>query len=200
MRRLIIPAALIAILSTTAAAHADPITYQLNGTFFPLTQNGPFGSIAGEITLSTDQNRIPADPLCTNQDCLLDVYLTVNHLVVVDDGHVLNFSAPQMLLGSLGENLGATPTVALGQVQDSLGNTLQLAFDIPSFFQGGPPTVCRLDCLEPSEVFIPSDNFSQAVFSADLTPVPAPEPSTLSLVGLGTLGLLAGVKHKFFAA
>ena len=200
MRRLIIPAALIAILSATAPAHADPITYQLNGTFFPLTQNGPSGTIAGQITLSTDQNRTPADPLCTNEDCLLDVYLTVNHLVVIDDGHVLNFSAPQMLLGSLATNIGATPEVALGQVQDSLGNSLQLAFYIPSFFQGGPPTVCRGDCLASSEIFIPSDNFSQDVFSASLTPVPAPEPSTLSLVGLGTLGLLAEVKRRFFAA
>lgn len=198
MRRLIIPAALIAILFATAAAHADPITYNLNGTFFPLTQNGPSGTIAGEITLSTDENRIPADPLCTNQGCLLDVYLTVNHLVVTDDGHVLDFSAPQMLLGSLATNIGAVPSVALGQVQDSLGNTLQLAFDIPSFFHSGPPILCRGDCLESSELFIPSDNFSQDVFSASLTPVPAPEPSTLSLVGLGTLGLLAEAKRFFF--
>ena len=191
MRRLLITFAVIVIVFAAAPAHADPITYNLNGLFFPLTQFGPFGTLTGEITVSTDNNGVPS-PGCIDLICRVRVFLTVENIVVNDDGQVFDFSNPQTKQFNLGETSADRPLFDVGEgLNDSFGDQFLLGLEIPFPDIGQPPFVCGLpgscDDLTSS---ITSGDFSQHVFTATLTPVQAPEPSTLSLLGIGALGLL----------
>lgn len=200
MRRLFMTFAVIVIVVFAAAtAHADPITYNLNGLFFPLTESGPFGTLTGQITVSSDNNGSPAEPYCIDPICHVRVFLTVENLVVNDDGHLFYFSDPQPTQFDLGENsAGESFTDIFEQLFDSFGDQFQLGLEMDPFIFGrrGAPFVCGLpgSCEDQSGTssIYASDGFSQDVFAATLIPVQGtvPEPSTLSFLGIGALGLL----------
>jgi hypothetical protein len=202
MRTLLLTFAVILLGLSAVTANAAPIpynapiTYDLNGLFFPLIQFGPFGTLTGEITVSSDTNGVPL-PGCIDSICSVRVFLSIENLVVNDNGQVFDFSNPQPTQFNLGETGAGRPiTTVFEQLFDPSGDQFQLGLDMNTFvFAGQPPEVCGLpgSCVDPgADSSITSGDFSQDVFSATLTPVPGtvPEPSTLSLLGIGALGLL----------
>jgi PEP-CTERM motif len=136
------------------------------------------------------------------------VFLTVENLVVNDDGQVFYFSDPQPTQFNLGENsAGESNTLILEELFDPSGDQFQLSLDVsPFIFSGKPPDVCGLpySCLEQDAIssINTSDGFSQDVVTATLTPVPGtvPEPSTLSLLGIGALGFGLLIKGRVASA
>ena len=196
MRRLLTIFTLIFIAAASASAHASTMTYFLNGNFFPATQDGKWGTVQGDITISTDENRIPLDPYCTNPTCYLEGSLTVDSVSVAVDDFSFTTSAPTMSMGAVGENsAGAPQRVMVGQA-----GPLLLIFDINSF-QSAVPTLCTnsRNCDfgggMASQITEPNNNLRN-IYSATLVPIP--EPSTLSLLGIGAFGLLGVVKQKYF--
>jgi hypothetical protein len=203
MRTLLTTLAVIVLSFASATAHADPITYNLNGLFFPLTQFGPYGTLTGEITVSSDNNGVPTEPFCIDPICRVRVFLTVENLVVNDNGQMFSFSDLQPTQFDLGENSAGKSNTGIGeQLKDSSGDQFQLSLDVgPFVFSGLPPDVCGLpfSCGDQAGTSsITSGDFSQDVFSATLTPVPGtvPEPSTLSLLGIGALGFGLLIKGR----
>ena len=112
--------------------------------------------------------------------------MTVENLVVNDNGHTFYFSDPQPTQFNLGENSAGEPFPDIfEQLTDSSGDRFQLGLEMNSFIYGDkePPYVCGLEgsCEVESgtSTIYASDAFSQNVFAATCDSSPRHSPRTV---------------------
>ena len=178
-------AALALLLGGTGQARAAFFTYTESATASGSLAGTPFTNALVTMTATADTNNVTQSPLGTYQ-------LTVATMTVTVDGFpTATFTdAMEVYVTQPGEFAGTDDTTARQTVLANT-NTAFLTYDLTSAIsKSGAPFIHSGEAFPTTAGAFVLNSTGTATFTAGPAATAAPEPASLTLLGIGALGLL----------